>query len=44
MAKMKLVILPPEARLWPGLIASLLIPIGLFIFGKSTSFYRGFST
>ncbi|TVY87490.1 Cycloheximide resistance protein [Lachnellula willkommii] len=30
MAKMETV--PPEARLWPGLIASFLIPIGLFIF------------
>ncbi|OCK82497.1 MFS general substrate transporter [Lepidopterella palustris CBS 459.81] len=30
MAKMESV--PPEARLWPGLIASFLIPIGLFIF------------
>lgn len=34
MAKMETV--PPEARLWPGLIASFLIPIGLFIFGRST--------
>ncbi|KAF2487204.1 major facilitator superfamily domain-containing protein [Neohortaea acidophila] len=24
--------IPPEARLWPGLIATFLIPIGLFIF------------
>jgi DHA1 family multidrug resistance protein-like MFS transporter len=25
---------PPEARLWPGLVASFFIPMGLFIFGK----------
>lgn len=24
---------PPEARLWPGLVATFLIPVGLFIFG-----------
>lgn len=24
---------PPEARLWPGLVASFFIPVGLFIFG-----------
>lgn len=35
MAKMDSV--PPEVRLWPGLFASFLIPIGLFIFGKSKS-------
>jgi DHA1 family multidrug resistance protein-like MFS transporter len=35
MKKMETV--PPEARLWPGLIASFFIPIGLFIFGKLTS-------
>lgn len=34
MAKMESV--PPEARLWPGLIASFFIPIGLFIFGELT--------
>jgi DHA1 family multidrug resistance protein-like MFS transporter len=27
----------PEARLWPGLVASFLIPVGLFIFGKQAS-------
>jgi DHA1 family multidrug resistance protein-like MFS transporter len=32
MAKMETV--PPEARLWPGLIATFFIPAGLFIFGK----------
>lgn len=26
---------PPEARIYPGLFATFLIPIGLFIFGKS---------
>ena len=25
---------PPEARLWPGLWGTFLVPIGLFIFGK----------
>jgi DHA1 family multidrug resistance protein-like MFS transporter len=35
MAKMETV--PPEARLWPGLIAAFFIPIGLFMFGKPTS-------
>ncbi|TVY41383.1 Cycloheximide resistance protein [Lachnellula subtilissima] len=29
---LKMESVPPEARLWPGLIASFLIPIGLFIF------------
>lgn len=38
MAEMESV--PPEARLWPGLIASFLIPIGLFIFGKSPPLYH----
>jgi DHA1 family multidrug resistance protein-like MFS transporter len=28
---------PPEARLWPGLVASFFIPVGLFIFGKQAS-------
>jgi DHA1 family multidrug resistance protein-like MFS transporter len=40
MAKMESV--PPEARLWPGLIGSFLIPVGLFIFGKSMLLYRGY--
>lgn len=26
--------IPPEARIWPGLFAAFLIPIGLFTFGK----------
>jgi DHA1 family multidrug resistance protein-like MFS transporter len=26
--------IPPEARIWPGLFATWLIPIGLYIFGK----------
>ena len=25
--------IPPEARLWPGLVATFFIPLGLFIFG-----------
>lgn len=28
-------VIPPEERIWPGLFATFLIPIGLFIFGKS---------
>ena len=28
--------IPPEARLWPGLVATFLIPIGLLIFGELT--------
>ena len=32
MAKMEAI--PPEARLWPGLVGSFLIPSGLFIFGR----------
>ncbi|KAL9087906.1 MAG: hypothetical protein Q9165_006468 [Trypethelium subeluteriae] len=32
MAKMESV--PPEARLWPGLVATFFIPIGLFLFGE----------
>jgi MFS transporter, DHA1 family, multidrug resistance protein len=31
---LKLDPVPPEARIWPGLFASFLIPIGLYIFGK----------
>ena len=38
MAKMESV--PPEARLWPGLAASFLIPVGLFIFGESKITYQ----
>jgi DHA1 family multidrug resistance protein-like MFS transporter len=33
----KMMEVPPEARLWPGLVASFLIPVGLFIFGKQAS-------
>jgi DHA1 family multidrug resistance protein-like MFS transporter len=40
MAKMAEV--PPEARLWPGLGASFLIPVGLFIFGEIARYYLGF--
>lgn len=29
--------IPPEARLWPGLWASFLVPVGLFIFGMFNS-------
>jgi DHA1 family multidrug resistance protein-like MFS transporter len=28
---------PPEARIWPGLFATFLIPIGLYIFGESSA-------
>lgn len=27
-------IVPPEARIWPGLFATFLIPIGLYLFGR----------
>lgn len=27
---------PPEARVWPGLWATFLIPVGLFLYGEST--------
>lgn len=33
MAKMEPGTVPPEARLWPGLVATFFIPVGLFIFG-----------
>lgn len=30
---------PPEARIWPGLWATFLIPVGLFLYGQSTASY-----
>ena len=36
----KLSPVPPEARIWPGLFATWLIPIGLYIFGTFPFVYR----
>lgn len=35
---------PPEARIWPGLWATFLIPVGLFLYGELTHPYPRWDT